>query len=375
MIPFFRRKKQDSEQTPSSREEDMVPDAGASATAATVPALGTMTTENEPVTPASGIRVADSKKQASLSWLERLKQGLSKTASPLTDGISRLFNSRKLDAAMLEELEELLILSDMGVNVANQLVAELRKATFEKDISGEDVRQFLAERISHLLQPVAKPLLVEASKKPFVLTVVGVNGVGKTTTIGKIAQQWREQGYSVVIAAADTFRAAAVEQLQVWGERSGCPVITGQEGADPASVAYQAVEKALEDQLDILIIDTAGRLHNKTGLMEELKKIHRVIGKKIMDAPHATLLVLDATTGQNAIQQVKHFADIVPVSGLALTKLDGTAKGGILVALAEQFGLPVHYLGVGESIEDLRSFTATEFAASLLQVSEINRKS
>ena len=305
---------------------------------------------------------------AEKSWLGKLKSALSKTASPLTDGIGKLFTHRKLDDDTLEELQELLILSDMGVTTARKLTDALKREKFDKDISADEVRNFLSTRIAEVLEPVARPLEIPKLATPFVLTVVGVNGVGKTTTIGKIAQQWQQQKRKVVIAAADTFRAAAVEQLQVWGERSGCAVITGKADADPASVAYQATEQAVGQGADILIIDTAGRLHNKAGLMEELKKIHRVIAKLIPDAPHATLLVLDATTGQNAISQVKHFSDIVPVSGLALTKLDGTAKGGILVALAEQFSLPVHYLGVGEGIDDLRSFIAQDFANSLMML-------
>ena len=271
---------------------------------------------------------------------------------------------RVLDDAMLEQLEELLIAADMGVDTALRVTANMAEGRLGKKLSVNEIKTLMSDEIARIMEPVAKPLPIYA-KKPQVVLVVGVNGSGKTTTIGKLASQFRAAGKNVVIAAGDTFRAAAVEQLQVWGERAGVPVLTAPQGSDPASLAFDAMVKAEADGADLLMIDTAGRLQNRGDLMEELAKIVRVIRKKDPDAPHNTLLVLDATTGQNAINQVKVFQEISDVSGLVMTKLDGTAKGGVLVALADKFGLPIHAIGVGEQIDDLQAFDPQEFADAL----------
>ncbi len=271
---------------------------------------------------------------------------------------------RVLDDDMLEQLEELLIASDMGVDTALRVTANLAEGRYGKKVSTEEIKRLLAAEITRIMEPVAKPLPLYP-KRPQVVLVVGVNGSGKTTTIGKLASQFKAAGKSVVIAAGDTFRAAAVEQLQVWGDRAGVPVLTAPEGSDPASLAFDAMTKAQADGADLLMIDTAGRLQNRADLMEELAKIVRVIRKKDETAPHNTLLVLDATTGQNALSQVEIFKKISDVSGLVMTKLDGTAKGGVLVALADKYGLPIHAIGVGEQIDDLAPFDPAEFAAAL----------
>ena len=271
---------------------------------------------------------------------------------------------RRLDDEMLEQLEELLISADMGVDTALRVTANMAEGRFGAALSVADIKGLLAQEISRIMEPVAKPMPLYA-KKPQVVLVVGVNGSGKTTTIGKLASQFKAAGKTVVIAAGDTFRAAAVEQLQIWGDRAGVPVLTAPEGSDPASLAFDAMTKAEVDGTDLLMIDTAGRLQNRADLMEELAKIVRVIRKKDPEAPHNTLLVLDATTGQNAISQVETFRRLADVSGLVMTKLDGTAKGGVLVALADKFGLPIHAIGVGEQIDDLAPFDPEEFAAAL----------
>lgn len=271
---------------------------------------------------------------------------------------------RALDDNMLEQLEELLIAADMGVDTALRVTANLAEGRMGKRVSSREIKELLAQEVARIMEPVAKPLPIYA-KRPQVVLVVGVNGSGKTTTIGKLASQFKGAGKKVVIAAGDTFRAAAVEQLQVWGERAGVPVLTAPEGSDPASLAFDAMTKAQEDGADLLMIDTAGRLQNRADLMEELAKIVRVIRKKDETAPHNTLLVLDATTGQNALSQVGTFRQLADVSGLVMTKLDGTAKGGVLVALADKFGLPIHAIGVGEQIDDLAPFDPEEFAAAL----------
>jgi len=302
-----------------------------------------------------------------LSWFQRLKQGLTKSSSRLTEGLAAILVKRKLDDATLEEIEELLIAADLGPATAARLTAELGKSRFGKEVTDPEVRAFLAERIAAMLAPVAAPLDTAAAK-PFVILVVGVNGVGKTTTIGKLAERYRAEGKRVMMAAGDTFRAAAVQQLAIWGERTGAPVVMKGEGADPAALAYEALERARREDIDVLLIDTAGRLHNKAGLMDELAKIIRVLRKLDPAAPHSTLLVLDATTGQNALQQVEIFRSLVQVNGLVVTKLDGSAKGGVLIALAEKFKLPVHAIGVGETAQDLQPFDPTEFARSLMGI-------
>ncbi len=271
---------------------------------------------------------------------------------------------RELDDDMLERLEELLISADMGVDTALRVTSNMAEGRFGKRLSTQEIKELLAAEITRIMEPVARPTPIYPTK-PQVVLVVGVNGSGKTTTIGKLASQFQAAGKKVVIAAGDTFRAAAVEQLQVWGDRAGVPVLTAPEGSDPASLAYDAMEQAARDGADLLMIDTAGRLQNRADLMEELQKIVRVIRKKDPDAPHNTLLVLDATTGQNALSQVKTFQELADVSGLIMTKLDGTAKGGVLVALADKFGLPIHAIGVGEQIDDLAPFDPEDFAAAL----------
>jgi fused signal recognition particle receptor len=281
-------------------------------------------------------------------WLQRLKSGLSRSSGKIGDGITGIFTKRKLDDGALEELEELLITADLGVATAAKLTANLARGRFQKDVTPEEVRRALADDIAGLLAPVARPLEFDPAKKPNVVLVVGVNGSGKTTTIGKLASLYRGQGLRVMIAAGDTFRAAAIEQLQIWGERAGCPVVAKAPGADAAGLAYEALERARSEASDLLLIDTAGRLHNKADLMAELTKILRVLRKLDPSAPHACLLVLDATIG------------------LVVTKLDGSARGGVLVALAERFGLPVHAIGIGEQAEDLRPFAAPDFARSLM---------
>ena len=271
---------------------------------------------------------------------------------------------RVLDDDMLEQLEELLISSDMGVDTALRVSANMAEGRMGRKLSTEEIKDLLAAEIARIMEPVAKPLPIYP-KKPQVVLVVGVNGSGKTTTIGKLASQFKASGKNVVIAAGDTFRAAAVEQLQVWGTRAGVPVLTAPEGSDPASLAFDAMAQAEADGADLLMVDTAGRLQNRADLMEELSKIVRVIQKKDPSAPHNTLLVLDATTGQNALNQVETFQKLADVSGLVMTKLDGTAKGGVLVALADKFGLPIHAIGVGEQIDDLDAFDPEDFANAL----------
>ena len=299
-------------------------------------------------------------------WLSRLRSGLSKSADRVGGAITGVFTKRKLDQAALDELEEILIAGDMGVTTAAKLSAAIARERFDKEVSDDEVREALADEIAGLLDPVALPLNVDAGPKPFVILVCGVNGSGKTTTIGKLAAQFKAQGKSVLLAAGDTFRAAAIEQLQVWGERTGCPVLTRPQGADPAGLAFDAVKDGREQGHDVVLIDTAGRLQNKKDLMAELEKVVRVIKKQDETAPHACLLVMDSTIGQNAHAQVEVFKEAVEITGLVMTKLDGTAKGGVVVGLAEKFGLPVHAVGVGEGIDDLRPFEGRAFARSLM---------
>jgi fused signal recognition particle receptor len=299
-------------------------------------------------------------------WLGRLRTGLSRSSTRLNEGINTIFLRRRLDAAALEELEELLIASDMGLGVAGEVVEALRRSRFNQEVAPEEVRAALAEEVIRLVEPVMKPLRLDPTKRPFVVLVVGVNGSGKTTTIGKLARQYRDSGKSVILAAGDTFRAAAVEQLQIWGERAGCPVIARPTGSDAAGLAFDALERARQQAADILLIDTAGRLHNKADLMGELQKMVRVLKKVDGTAPHAVLLVLDATVGQNAHQQAEIFREMVGVTGIVMTKLDGTAKGGVLVSLAEKYGIPIHAIGIGEGVEDLRPFEARAYARSLV---------
>lgn len=302
-------------------------------------------------------------------WLSRLKSGLKRSSDKLVGSLSDAFTKRKLDDAALEELEDILITADLGVATAAKLSAAIAASRFDKEVDDAEVRGALADEIETILAPIARPLVIDAARTPHVVLVCGVNGAGKTTTIGKLAKQFRDEGKSVMLAAGDTFRAAAVAQLKVWGERTGAPVIAGAEGADSAGLAFDALEQAQAQGTDVLLIDTAGRLQNKMDLMAELEKIIRVIKKKDDTAPHDTLLVLDATVGQNAHSQTEAFRNMVNVTGLVVTKLDGTAKGGVVVALAEKFALPVHAIGVGEQAEDLRAFEAESFAKSLMGIS------
>lgn len=301
-----------------------------------------------------------------MSWFDRLKSGLGRTTERLSSGITELFRSRKLDRAALEELEELLIMADMGVATASRLCGALAKNRFDQEVTSQEVRAALAGEIAIILEPAAKSLEIDPSHKPYIVLVCGVNGSGKTTTIGKMAKQFRDDGKSVMLAAGDTFRAAAIEQLQIWGERTGCPVVANEQGSDSASLAFGAIERAKAEGMDVLMIDTAGRLQNKANLMEELKKVVRVITKQDDTAPHAVMLVIDSTVGQNAHNQVEVFKEMVNVTGLVMTKLDGTAKGGVVVGLAEKFELPVYAVGVGEGVEDLHAFDAKVFADNLM---------
>ncbi len=298
-------------------------------------------------------------------WLQRLASGLRRSSDNLSSSITSVFTKRKLDAATLDELEDVLIQADLGVDTASAITEALRRDRFDKDVSGEDVRNVLAVEVEKVLGPVARPLVIDGSKKPFVILMIGVNGSGKTTTIGKLAQKLSREGRSVMLAAGDTFRAAAIEQLQVWGQRTGAPVIARPAGADASGLAFDAVTQAKAEGRDVLIIDTAGRLQNRDELMDELEKVIRVIRKVDPEAPHATLLTLDATTGQNAMKQVEIFGKRAGVTGLVMTKLDGTARGGILVAIAKKFGLPVHFIGVGEGVDDLEPFEASDFAKAI----------
>jgi fused signal recognition particle receptor len=299
-------------------------------------------------------------------WFGRLRAGLSRSSTRLNQGINTIFARRRLDAAALDELEELLVASDMGTAVAEEVVEGLRSTRFNQEIAPDEVREVLAEEVIRLIEFVQKPLRPDPDNKPFVILVVGVNGSGKTTTIGKLAKQYRDAGQQVILAAGDTFRAAAVEQLQIWGERARCPVVTRTTGSDAAGLAYDALVRAREERADVLLIDTAGRLHNKADLMGELQKIVRVLKKVDAAAPHAVLLVLDATVGQNAHQQAEIFRDMVGVTGIVMTKLDGTARGGVLVSLAQKYGIPIQLIGIGESAEDLRPFEARAYARSLV---------
>ena len=302
------------------------------------------------------------------SWIARLGKGLKRSSSAFGDKLGALFTKRKLDTATLDDLEDLLIESDLGVDTAAAIVARVSAGRYEKGIGEDDVRAILAEEVSARLMPVAKPLVIDPARKPHVVLVVGVNGSGKTTTIGKIAARLRREGKSVMLAAGDTFRAAAIEQLKIWGERTGSAVVARPQGSDASALVFDAFREATAAGVDVLLIDTAGRLQNRTELMAELEKVIRVIRKQDASAPHDVLLVLDATTGQNALQQVEIFGRMAGVTGLAMTKLDGTARGGILVAIAAKHKIPVHFIGVGEGVDDLAPFDAADFARAIAGV-------
>ena len=290
------------------------------------------------------------------TWSERLMGGFRKTSELLTENLAGIVSTTKLDEAQLDNLEDALILSDLGPRAAARIRARLAEGRFERGVSEVTIREAVAAEIAAILRPVAKPLEIIAFPRPQVILVIGVNGSGKTTTIAKLAHLFQEQDYGVMLAAGDTFRAAAIEQLAVWAGRLGVPIIRGPEGGDPASVVFDGVKLATETGIDALIVDTAGRLHNKRELMDELSKIRRVLGRLNPQAPHDVVLVLDATNGQNALQQIETFKEVAGVTGIIMTKLDGTARGGVLVAAAEQYGLPIHAIGVGEKIDDLRPF-------------------
>jgi fused signal recognition particle receptor len=354
VIPFLRGKKKEA--PPEEEPEGLEPDAEAE------PEPAVEEPEPEPV--------AEEEKPKKKGWFSRLKDGLSKTSNALTENITTIFTKRKLDSETLQELEDALIQADLGVDMAIQITEEVARGRYNKEIAPEEVRAVLGAEVAGVLEPMAKPLELDASKKPHVVLVVGVNGTGKTTTIGKLSHQFAQDGKSVVMAAGDTFRAAAIDQLKIWGDRTGAPVIARDVGADAAGLAYDALEQAAESKADVLLIDTAGRLQNKSDLMDELAKIVRVVKKLDETAPHSVLLVLDATTGQNAIRPVEVFQEIAGVTGLIMTKLDGTARGGILVALAKRFELPIHAIGVGETVDDLQPFDAYEFAALIAGATE-----
>ena len=298
------------------------------------------------------------------SWWSRLRDGLARSSSSIGTGIGDIFTKRKLDAAMLEELEDVLIRADLGVATATRISQAVGKGRYDKAVSPDDVKAILAGEVERVLAPYAVPIAVE-SQKPFVILVVGVNGSGKTTTIGKLTAKFTGEGKRVMLAAGDTFRAAAIAQLKIWGERFGAEVVAREQGSDAASLAYEAIEEARASGADILLMDTAGRLQNRAELMAELEKIIRVMRKIDPTAPHAVLLVLDATVGQNAMNQVEIFGRVAGVTGLVMTKLDGTARGGILVAITEKFKLPVHFIGVGETAEDIEPFAARDFAEAI----------
>ena len=302
-----------------------------------------------------------------MSWFKKLTEGLKKSSNKMSASLSGLFSSSKIDASSLEALEDALIESDMGPRTAADLAEKLAATKFSREADEDLWRAALARLLRERLAPVEKPLAL-SEHKPHVILLVGVNGSGKTTTAGKLAHHFQAQGKSVMLAAGDTFRAAATEQLQGWGARTNTEVITGQQGGDAAALAYQAMEAASQKQSDLLIIDTAGRLQNRSELMEELAKIHRVIGKFDDTAPHDSVIVLDGTVGQNALSQAKAFQEVAKITGMIITKLDGSAKGGIVISLADEFGLPVHMVGVGEQADDLQSFTADEFAAALVGI-------
>ncbi|MEZ5839159.1 MAG: signal recognition particle-docking protein FtsY [Hyphomicrobiales bacterium] len=299
------------------------------------------------------------------SWFERLKSGLARSSSALGRSITDIVGKRKLDDDTLQDLEDVLIRADLGVETAMAVTEAVAAGRYDKEVSGEEVRAILAREVEKVLRPVARPLVVEGTAKPHVILVVGVNGSGKTTTIGKLASKFRAEGRSVMLAAGDTFRAAAIEQLKIWAGRVGAPIIARETGADAAGLAYDAMVEAATAGVDVLMIDTAGRLQNKAELMAELEKVVRVIRKHDASAPHSVLLVLDATTGQNALNQVEVFGKTAGVTGLVMTKLDGTARGGILVGISKKFGLPVHFIGVGEGIDDLEPFDAADFAEAI----------
>jgi len=347
----------------TSRAEPERPERVDTPAAEILPDVAATATERSASPPSTAAEAP--RPEPKIGWFQRLKSGLAKTSAKLTDGITAVFTKRKLDGETLEDLEDLLIGADLGLETTDRIVETLRKTRYDKTISPEEVREVLREEVERVLTPVAGRFAVSAENKPEVVLFVGVNGTGKTTTIGKLASRLGREGKSVMLAAGDTFRAAAIEQLKVWGERTGAPVVARAVASDAAGLAFDALTEAKANGVDVLLVDTAGRLQNKQGLMEELEKVVRVIKKVDPTAPHQVLLVLDATTGQNALNQVEVFQKMAGVTGLVMTKLDGTARGGILVAISAKFRLPVVAIGVGEGIEDLQPFDAAEFARAI----------
>ncbi|MCT4654202.1 MAG: signal recognition particle-docking protein FtsY [Cohaesibacter sp.] len=328
--------------------------------------------ETEPSSEISQEEEVTPEPEKKLSWFERLKRGLSRSSGALGEGISSIFNKRKLDDDTLQDLEDILIQADLGVETAMTITERLAEGRYNKEVSDREVQEILADEVNQVLEPVAQPLVAQkcADGSPHVILMIGVNGAGKTTTIGKLAQKFQAEGKSVMLAAGDTFRAAAIDQLKVWGERTGSAVMARDVGSDAAGLAFDAMQEAKEQGRDILMIDTAGRLQNRTELMAELEKIVRVIKKHDETAPHSVLLVLDATTGQNALNQVDVFSKMAGVTGLVMTKLDGTARGGILVAISAKYKLPVHFVGVGEGVDDLEPFQSKDFAQAIAGLAE-----
>ena len=370
----WQRKKEPKIDTPQARPEVEEEDDIAALVRETVPDDEPEVTVPEPIAEAPKVVETlaepepEPEPEQQRSWLSRLTGGLAKSSAKLTSGITGVFNKRKLDDDALEELEDALILADLGAAPAAKIVADFAKTRFNKEVTDEEIRLALAEQITAILRPVEVPLEIDTSDAPHVILVVGVNGSGKTTTIGKLSQHFTDGGHKVLLAAGDTFRAAAIEQLKIWSDRTGSEIVAKEQGSDAAALAFEAITRAKETGADIVLLDTAGRLHNKTDLMDELSKVVRVIKKVQPDAPHDTLLILDATTGQNALSQVEIFRKTADITGLIVTKLDGTAKGGVMVALADKFGLPVHAIGVGETAADLQPFDAEEFAQALTGV-------
>ncbi len=359
-----------AEETPAG--EAVAPQAPPAGTAEALPEETTQAAR-----PEAGEAIAEPRQAQAIEappqkegWLARLRKGLKRSSSALGEGIAGIFTKRRLDEETLQDLEDILIQADLGIDMAERVIERLRRERFEKGVTPEEVKAVLADEIARVLKPVEVPFEIDPGVRPFVVLVVGVNGSGKTTTIGKLAAIARREGHSVMLVAGDTFRAAAVEQLGIWAERTGSEFMKAETGADAAALAYDALQAAREKGIDIVFVDTAGRLQNRRELMDELAKIVRVMKKVILEAPHATLLVLDATVGQNAVSQVEVFREVAGVTGLVMTKLDGTARGGILVAIAERFGLPVHAIGVGEGIDDLQPFDAEAFARAIVGLEE-----
>ncbi len=343
-------------------QEEPKPQADTHAPAALEPAQTAPEPRSEAATPPAAPSPEPPARQG---WWARLRQGLARSSESIGSGLVSIFTKRRLDAAMLDDLEDVLIRADLGVSAASRIAGAVGKGRYDKTIEVEEVKEILAAEVERVLAPYARPLVIDASAKPFIILVVGVNGSGKTTTIGKLAAQFKKEGRRVMLAAGDTFRAAAIEQLRIWGARLGVEVIARDQGSDAAGLAFDAINAARETGADILMMDTAGRLQNRAELMAELEKIIRVMRKLEPAAPHAVLLVLDATVGQNAMSQVEIFGRVAGVTGLVMTKLDGTARGGILVAIAEKFELPIHFIGVGEGPGDLAPFEAQDFAKAI----------